>query len=85
MRVAPFIPYQKLPYNAANDGDGCIFFPINTDYTPANYLKFTDGGGTDATVGTSDFCIEFGGCQPIAETEFFLTFLTVGDDGGSGD
>ena len=85
MRVAPFIPYQRLPYNAANDGDGSIFFPINTDYTPPNYLQFTDGGGTDATVGTSDFCIEFW-WMPIYSggSSAFLTFLTVGGDGGSG-
>ena len=85
VRVAPFIPYQRLPYNGANDGDGSIFFPINTDYTPGNYLQFTDGAGTDATVGTSDFCIEFWYMPNyMGGVNSFLTFLTVGSDGGSG-
>ena len=83
VRVAPFTPYNKTPYNASSDagGGGSIFFPINTDYTPSNYLKFT---GTDATVGTSDFCIEFWHMSNHIGTNPFLCFLTVGGDGGSG-
>ena len=60
------------------------FLSTQTIHT-ANYLQFTDGGGTDATVGTSDFlyrvlvdALSRGGSTA------FLTFLTVGGDGGSG-
>tara|TARA_B100001094_G_scaffold332481_1_gene404752 strand:- start:6281 stop:9703 length:3423 start_codon:yes stop_codon:yes gene_type:complete len=81
VRVAPFTPYDRLPYTDSTDGSGSIFFPINTDYTPANYLKFT---GTDATVGTSDFCIEFWHMSNYVGTNAFLCFLTVGGDGGTG-
>ena len=84
VRVAPFIPYQRLPYNGDNDGDGSIFFPINTDYSPPNYLRFTDGAGDDATVGTSDFCVEFWYmANYTGGSGSFITFLTVGNDGGS--